>query len=143
MVGWVDDACNAHIDSKTGLDDNRRMTARLVAFVIWAAVAASAVFWALRLLVQSPSAPSHTVAVGAAAAPRGDLTRLFGAAPVAANAMPVVPALAARFRLIGVAAPREGGDRIGLASIAIDGKPARSYAVGAPVDGDMVLHHFL
>jgi general secretion pathway protein C len=118
------------------------MKLRLLAFVIWAAVAASAMFWALRLAATSPAAPAHTVAVVAAAAPRGDLTRLFGAAPVrttAEAAAPVPSPLASRFRLLGVAAPRQGGDRHGLALIAVDGKPARSYAVGALIDGELVL----
>ena len=118
------------------------MKLRVIAFVIWAAVAASAMFWALRLAASSPRAPAHTVAVGAAAAPRGDLTRLFGAAPVRDAGGPAVVVqtpLSGRFRLLGVAAPRQGGDRTGLALIAVDGKPARSYAVGASVDGDLVL----
>lgn len=118
------------------------MKLRVVAFVIWAAVAASAMFWALRLGASSPLAPAHTVAVGAAAAPRGDLTRLFGAAPVRDASGPAVVVqtpLSGRFRLLGVAAPRQGGDRTGLALIAVDGKLARSYAVGAPVDGELVL----
>ena len=118
------------------------MRARLIAFVIWAAVAASAMFWALRLGASSPAAPAHTVAVGAAAAPRGDLTRLFGAAPVApagSTGAVVQTPLSSRFKLVGVAAPRQGGDRIGLALIAVDGKPARRYAVGAAVDGDLLL----
>lgn len=118
------------------------MSARLTAFVIWAAVAASAVFWLLRLVSSSPAAPAHTVAVAAATAPRGDLTRVLGAPPAAANnaATPVAePALASRFKLLGVAAPKRGGDQIGLALIAVDGKPARGFKVGAPVDGEMVL----
>ena len=118
------------------------MTLRLVAFVIWAAVAASAMFWLLRLGASSPAAPAHTVAAGAAAPARGDLTRVFGAAPVrdasGANLVIETP-LSARFKLLGVAAPRQGGDRNGLALIAVDGKPARSYAVGSAVDGDMLL----
>jgi general secretion pathway protein C len=118
------------------------MKARLFAFVIWAAVAASAMFWILRLGASSPTAPSHTVAVSAATAPRGDLTRVFGAAPARPTAGPagvVQTPLSSRFKLLGVAAPRQGGDRTGLALIAIDGKPARSYAVGAAVDGDLLL----
>ena len=117
------------------------MRVRLVAFVIWAAVAASAMFWALRLSASSPAAPVHTVAVSAAAPPRADLTRLFGAEPVVAGgeAVAAVSPLSSRFKLLGVAAPRQGGDRIGLALIAVDGKPARSYAVGAAVDGELVL----
>lgn len=118
------------------------MKLRLLAFVIWAAVAASAMFWLLRLGASSPVAPAHTVSVAATVAQRGDLTRLFGGAPVVATPGEVVTVdspLASRFRLLGVAAPRQGGDRNGLALIAVDGKPARSYVVGAVVDGDLTL----
>ena len=118
------------------------MKARLFAFVIWAAVAASAIFWALRLGASSPAAPAHTVSVSAATSPRGDLTRLFGAAPVAPVGSPqssLASPLSSRFKLLGVAAPRQGGERNGLALIAVDGKPARSYAVGASVEGDLLL----
>lgn len=122
-------------------NDNGPMQARLLAFVIWAAVAASAVFWLLRLSASSPAAPAHTVAVAATTAPKGDLTRVFGAPPAAAGpaAAPLEPALASRFKLLGVAAPREGGDATGLALIAVDGKPARGFKVGAVIDGDLVL----
>ena len=119
------------------------MSARLIAFVIWAAVAASAVFWLLRLAATSPVAPAHTVAVAVANAPRGDLARVLGAQPAAAAApgvaAPAEPALASRFKLLGVAAPRQGGDRTGIALIAVDGKPARGFKVGAAVDGEIVL----
>jgi general secretion pathway protein C len=116
------------------------MKARLLAFVIWAAVAASAVFWLLRLWTSSPTAPSYTVPVATSAPPRSDLTAVFGA-PAAAKqaAAPVEPALASRFKLLGVAAPREGGDSAGLALIAVDGKPARGFKVGTVIDGDLVL----
>jgi general secretion pathway protein C len=117
------------------------MNARPIAFLVWAAVAASAVFWLLRLSASSPAAPPYTVAIAAAALPRGDLNRVLGAPPVVANPAQAQaePALATRFKLLGVAAPREGGNRFGLALIAVDGKPARSYKVGAPIEGDMVL----
>jgi general secretion pathway protein C len=116
------------------------MKVRLLAFVIWAAVAASAVFWLLQLWTSSPSVPSYTVPVATTAPPRTDLTAALGA-PAAAKqaAAPVEPALASRFKLLGVAAPREGGDSTGLALIAVDGKPARGFKVGAPIDGDLVL----
>jgi general secretion pathway protein C len=117
------------------------MQVRLLAFVIWAAVAASAVFWLLRLWSSSPMAPAHTVAVATTAPPRGDLTRVFGAPPAAAGpaAAPTQPALASRFKLLGVASPRDGSDRTGLALIAVDDKPARGFKVGAVIDGDLVL----
>lgn len=113
-----------------------------MAFVVWAAVAASAVFWLLRLGASSPTAPAHTVAVSASTRPVGDLARVLGAPPVKAgpaSAQPVEPAFASRFKLLGVAAPREGGDRSGLALIAVDGKPARGFKVGAPIEGELVL----
>lgn len=112
------------------------MSARLAAFVTWALVAASAVYWGLKLFVTPLGAPSHATTV-AAAPLRGDLSRVFGAPPAdePAAAAPA-PAVASRFQLIGVAAPREGQAGPGVALIAIDGKPARPYRVGALVDGD-------
>lgn len=115
------------------------MLARLTAFVVWALVAATAVFWGLRMLVRPQPAPAYTVAVGDAAAMRGDLSRLLGATPVA-SAGPAAPApeLASRFKLIGVMANKQR-DGNGYALIAVDAKPARAYPVGARLDGDIVL----
>ena len=122
-------------------NDNGPMRARVAAFFIWGLVAASAMYWLLRLTAWSPAAPAHTLAVAPAPVPRGDLTRLFGAPPAVkgATAAPAEPALPSRFKLLGVAAPRQGGDREGLALISLDGKPARGYRVGALIDGDWVL----
>ncbi len=115
------------------------MVSRFAAFVIWAAVAASIVFWALRLWVQPAAVPAHATLVSSASAFNGDLSRLFGtdAEPAAvAAAAPADP----RFKLIGVVAPRAAADRDeGLALIALDDKPARAYRVGAVVDGETVL----
>lgn len=120
------------------LNHNRRMTARLSAFFVWAALAASAVFWGLRLAGASPVAPAHTVPVGDVAVPNADLTRLFGAepAPVATEAAPAPES--SRFQLIGVVAPKVAGAP-GLALIAVDGKPPRPFKMGAVIDGDLVL----
>ena len=116
------------------------MLARLCAFVIWALVAATLVFWGLRLAVRAPTAPAHALAVGDAAAARGDLTRLLGATPVASIAPTVAPVVEAnsRFRLLGIAAPRPGSNR-GVALIAVDGKLPRAYPVGSRIDADLVL----
>ena len=123
--------------------DNRRMFARLSAFVIWSLVAATAVFWALRLAARPPALPPYAVAVGNSVAVRGDLSRLFGApqrATVLAQASPEAPS---RFKLVGVMAPRERALQAeagqGVALIAVDGKPAKPYTVGARVDSDLVL----
>lgn len=121
------------------------MLARITAFVVWGLVAATAVFWGLRLLVRPQAAPSYALAVGDTAVMRGDLARLLGAAPVAANAdAPAAPELASRFKLIGVMAPKPPATASiapgpGYALIAVDGKPARAFAVGATLDSGLVL----
>jgi general secretion pathway protein C len=117
------------------------MFARLSAFVIWSLVAATGVFWVLRLSASPPPVPPYAVAVGNAVSVRGDLSRLFGAlqrAPSPAQATPEAPS---RFKLVGVMAPRSSTAQaeVGLALIAVDGKPAKPYAVGARLDSDLVL----
>ncbi|MBX3600049.1 MAG: hypothetical protein KF863_05465 [Rubrivivax sp.] len=118
------------------------MSARWVSLLAWAAVAASAVFWGLRVFVQAPAAPPQARLADPSVALRGDLTRLLGADAPVAVARPAPVAVAdPRFTLIGVASPRDAarGSREGVALIATDGKPARAYRVGATVDGDHVL----
>ncbi len=120
------------------------MVARLTAFVIWALVAATAVFWGLRLLVRAPAAPSYAVAVGDAAAVRADLSRVLGSAPVAAAAAVVAPEVSSRFKLIGIMAPKGTQASVaptgsGVALIAVDGKPPKAFVVGSQLDGDLVL----
>jgi general secretion pathway protein C len=119
------------------------MFVRVCAFVIWALVAGTVVFWGLRLLVRAPEAPAHAVPVGAAVAAKGDLARLLGAAPVATAAAEAAPEASSRFRLLGVMAPKAGAraeaSGQGVALIAVDGKPARAFAVGAQLDTDLVL----
>ena len=127
------------------MNHNPPMLARWVTFFVWAAVAATALFWGLRLVVKPAPAPAHLQVADGTAALRGDLTRLLGVdAPVAmADAAPE-PAADARFNLVGVVSPRASlsaplAAREGLALIAVDGKPPRAYRVGAVVDGQTVL----
>jgi general secretion pathway protein C len=117
------------------------MLARMSAFASWAVVAASLMYWGLRLFAAPATAPDYTVAVDQAT--RGDLARVFGAsaapAPAATVAAAPAPAAASRFKLVGVAAPRDAGTNFGLALISIDGKPARAVSVGRSVDEAWVL----
>lgn len=124
------------------------MFVRVCAFVIWALVAGTVVFWGLRLLVRPLEAPAHSVPVAAAVAVRGDVARLLGAAPVATLAAAALsPEASTRFRLLGVMAPKaraKGSPDVepsgqGVALIAVDGKPAKAFAVGARLDNDLVL----
>jgi len=121
------------------MNHNRRMPARLSAFIIWALVAASIVFWGLRLFVKPPVAPLHTQLAADAGPARVDLTRMLGAPPAPAAAPSVQsPGLSSRFQLTGVMAPKIAGGP-GIALIAVDGKMPRAYRVGAAVDGELVL----
>ena len=124
------------------MNDNRRMSARLSAFVIWALVAATVVFWGLRLAVQPAAVPVHSVASADAGA-RADLARLLGVPPVEATVAVAAPEASSRFKLLGIMAPKhgrtDGPSHGGLALIAVDGKPARAFPVGAHLDADLVL----
>lgn len=126
------------------MNHNQCMLARFAAFLVWALVAASVVFWGLRLLVRAPAAPAHSIAMAGTSAANADLTRLLGAAPVAAPAAaPLAPDAAARFKLHGVMAPKAKPDAApsgqGVALISVDGKPPRAFAIGSRLDSSFVL----
>lgn len=118
------------------------MLLRALTFLVWAAVAGSALYWGLKLFVTPLQAPAQTAVAQAVPPPAGDLTRLFGAEPV--EPPPETPGVAAapgmetRFQLIGVVAPRAQGAG-GVALIAVDGKLPKAFRVGASVDGETVL----
>ncbi|MEN9630685.1 MAG: putative ral secretion pathway protein GspC [Pseudomonadota bacterium] len=118
------------------------MLLRSLMFLVWALVAASAVFWGMRLVAQPlPVPPGATVATtGLAGA--ADLTPLLGTKPLAAapqTAPAAPPPESSRFQLLGVVASRDTARSQGVALIAIDGKTPRAYRVGAVVDGELVL----
>jgi len=117
------------------------MSARWWTFLVWALAAASALAWGLKVFVRPQPAPPQAQLAEPAGALRGDLTRLLGVdpAPVVTAAAPE-PAADERFDLVGVVSPRSAqAAREGLALIAVDGKPARAYRVGAVVEGANVL----
>jgi len=102
--------------------------------LVWGAVAFSAVTWGLRWTATG-DAPSKAFAA-AQALPEVDasaVARSLGAMSVQAAA---APSLASRFQLQGVMA---GGPDAGAALIAVDGKPAKPYRVGAVVADGLVL----
>jgi general secretion pathway protein C len=105
-------------------------------FVLWGLVAASAVYWAMKL----SSAPiTGPVAPPAPSAPPSDpaaIARLLGASPGTGPAAAPVASLASRFALLGVVAEQDGG---GAALLSVDSKPPKHYRVGAPVDEGLVL----
>lgn len=119
------------------------MKPRLFAFVVWAAVAGSFMFWGLRLLVSASAVPAHAVSVGDSNAASGDVTRLLGTTPkeVAMTAVAApISELSTRFKLTGVMSPRPlSNSGQGVALISVDGKPSRAFGVGSRIDGDLRL----
>jgi general secretion pathway protein C len=114
-------------------------TPRWTTLAVWAQVAASAVYWGLQLFVAARDAPPRTQMAQPATVAHGDLARLLGADAPPPAAAPE-PAADARYQLIGVVSPRAArAGREGLALIAVDGKPAKAFRVGAVVDGQTVL----
>ncbi|MBY0468459.1 MAG: hypothetical protein K2Q07_05730 [Burkholderiaceae bacterium] len=115
------------------------MLSRSVAFLVWALVAGTAVFWGTRLLARPTVSSVPVVAMDSALTVNADVSRLLGAAPTAEAApIEVAPQLSSRFRLMGVVAPQPPSEQ-GLALISVDGQPPRVYRVGAAIDGDLML----
>ena len=107
---------------------------RAVTFGLAALAAASAAFWGLKWTATAPAQPSAAMVFSEA--PQADplvVARLLGGGRTAAAP---VESVASRFKLMGVVADLAQG---GYALIAIDGKPAKPYRVGAPLDDALVL----
>ncbi|MBB3177257.1 type II secretion system protein N [Variovorax sp. Sphag1AA] len=102
---------------------------------IWALAAASVVFWGLRLAAPSDAIAPPAVLKAALEPDPAAVAQMLGAVsnqPVAA----ATPEAASRFALLGVVAD---ADQQGAALIAVDGKPARPFKVGAKVADGFVL----
>ena len=115
----------------------------MAAFLIWALVAGSIVYWGLKLLVRAPAAPPHSVAAIGSGTSQGDLTRLLGAAPVTPTTAAIAPDAASRYKLHGVMAPKGKFDGApsgqGVALISVDGKPPRAFAIGSRLERELDL----
>jgi len=113
---------------------SHRWAPRLATLALWALAGAGTVYWGLRLSAPAASPAPAAAAPEAVLADTQALARLLGAqAASAAEA----PAAASRFVLQGLLAGVTSGD--GAALIAVDGKPARPYRVGASVEPGLVL----
>jgi general secretion pathway protein C len=117
----------------TAFSASSRLVLPAASLLVWGAVAFSAVTWGLRWSATGTSSSNATAA--AQALPEVDVSaaaRSLGAAPV----QTAVPTLVSRFQLQGVMA---GGPNAGAALIAVDGKPAKPFRVGAVVADGWVL----
>ncbi len=117
------------------------MMFRIASFLIWAVVAAAAVFWALRLAITPQAAPAYASVDQGLSVAGGDFAGLLGTTLVVEPELAQVapPSQAHRFHLTGVVAPRSADSPQGLALIAIDGQPPKHFSVGSKIDGEWVL----
>lgn len=126
---------------------HQNWTARIITFILWALAASSAVFWLLQSTQTGTRTSAGSVAVTAqtrgSSVPRPEtftsltpqVALVLGAKQATApTALSELSALQARFQLLGVLG---GGGNRGVALIALDGKPAKPYRVGAALDEDL------
>ena len=114
------------------------MSSRWTGFFIWALVAASTAFWGIKIFAATRPVPLGAVAPQAVTA-NGPMERLFGAVIVPTVAAAPAHPESERFQLVGVIAPPGGGAQGGFAIISLDAQPARTWRVGATVDGNTSL----
>ncbi|MDT7837590.1 hypothetical protein [Aquabacterium sp. OR-4] len=104
-----------------------------MSLLVWAAVGVSALVWGLKFWGRGTPVPPGA-SVAQLAPPAGmDLSRVLGTPPPQPVDAPAPVVADSRFRLLGVAAPRAGQSG-GLALIAVDGKPPRTWLVGREVE---------
>jgi general secretion pathway protein C len=107
---------------------------RISAFGVALLLGAGLSYWALHWPTAAVMPVARTAQAELPQADVNSVTRLLGA-PSGAVQEAVAPALN-RFNLIGVVARSAGA---GSAIIAVDGKPAKSYAVGSTIEAGLVL----
>ncbi len=110
---------------------------RLGTLAVWALAAASVAYWGLRLTAPPPGMPAPATASAPVTTDVQAMARLLGAVAAQAEPQEAPPPVSSRFALVGVLAGQQGDS--GAALIAVDGKPAKPYRVGATVDAGLVL----
>ena len=112
-------------------------TVRGASFALWALAAASVVYWGFRLGGGSSVKTPPPVERQAPPVDPAAIARLLGASPAGVAASAAAPSLASRLQLVGVVAGVSSGG--GAAIIAVDGKPAKPFRVGAAIEDGVVL----
>ncbi len=115
------------------------MLLKIIALLVWALAAASAVFWGMRAFSAGKPIPLNAAVAQIQSIPAGgSLGKVLGMTLQAATEDEPVEE-DGRFKLLGVVAPRQTGERGGVALIAVGDQPAKPFRVGATIDGESVL----
>jgi general secretion pathway protein C len=110
---------------------------RIATFLLAALAAASAAYWVLKWRANvSPSQPATVAFAAPAQIDPQALARFLGGGKVG-TASTALASAASHFKLFGVIANRAKG---GYALIGVDGKAAKPFRVGSPVNDALVLH---
>lgn len=117
---------------------NSVWTVRIATFAVFALAGASAAYWGLKVWGASQSGRSSLAAIaGAQPIDPQAVAQVLGGGAAALRTAELTPSAAStQYVLIGVVADTAHG---GAALIAVDGKPAKPFSVGATVDGRLVL----
>jgi general secretion pathway protein C len=111
-----------------------RLTVSAVTLVVWLMGAASLTYWVVRISSGRQAQVALPAPAVANLAPDSlAIGRMLGAV---AEAPRPAATVASRFSLQGVVAGSPGG---GAALISIDGKPAKPFRVGSPVEEGLIL----
>lgn len=122
------------------MDDNRPMQSRLASFVVWAAVAASLVYWGFTVAGPRTPLPDGARLPAPESLAGGGWSQVLGVAAEPDDEDEPAMADDSRFQLLGVVAPQGAAQSSqGVALIAVDGQPPRAVRTGAVVEGDTVL----
>jgi general secretion pathway protein C len=110
---------------------------RSITFAIGAVAAASAAFWVFKFKGVANTKPMVSVdAQQSVIAEPASVSRALGGADPAGTSSNAMVQASSRFSLIGVLANPQSA---GAALIAVDGKPAKPFTVGAKVASDWVI----
>jgi general secretion pathway protein C len=102
---------------------------------VWFAVGLCAAYWAFKFVTSRP-VQAAAVAPAAVVVDSAAIAKFLGASDKPVAAKPAASTSSTKFTLTGIAATQRG---TGYALIAMDGKPARPYRLGAKVGDEYVL----
>lgn len=112
------------------------MLIKSLTFFMWLGVSASSVYWGL--LIFNPPSQASQASVAMVPEAKGDWVKVLGT--IKAPAPFSKPSTSANeFKLLGLAAATQAGQKHGVALLSFQDQPARSYKVGTPINDRLMV----